>query len=502
MAAPSTNLCGLCHSHTPLLPVFNPTLYKSRVSISGKYNKKCHPHYKINCLSNEASTVTVSVPEIRWSRNDGYTDKQTVLNYLKSAGFETEELEELELPLTVDVMKERVQFLQKLGLTIDDINEYPLMLACSVKKNMVPVLDYLQKVGVRKSALTDMLRRYPQVLLSSVVIDLQPVIKYLGGLDIKANQIPRVIETFPELLGFKLEGTMSTSVAYLISIGVSRRAIGPMLTQFPQILAMRVGRIIKPFVDYVISLGMSKQVLASVLEKKPYILGFGLENQVKKNVDSMLSFGVRKQALGSVIAEYPEILGFELKAKLMSQMEFLDLNLGIGSEGFPKVLEKMPQVAALSQDPVLKRIELLSSWGFSRKDMRKMVLACPQLLAFNVDVMKLSFDYFRDEMRGSLQELVEFPAYFTYSLETRVKPRFRKISKKGIKCSLSWFLSCTDQRFEERLQAEYIGIEEMGDETSRLAADESVLEEGEGSEDYEESEDELDEIAYKRALYM
>jgi mTERF domain-containing protein, mitochondrial len=88
-----------------------------------------------------------------------------VFAFLRDLGIVTDELEGLELPVTVEVMKERVDFLHSIGLTIEDINAYPLVLGCSVRKNMVPVLDYLGKIGVRKSTLTQFLRRYPQVLL-------------------------------------------------------------------------------------------------------------------------------------------------------------------------------------------------------------------------------------------------------------------------------------------------------------------------------------------------
>lgn len=473
-----SNLCSLCHTKTALHSSFKPGLCKpnqsQRIFISMKKGRPCSSGKK-DCLLNEtsiASPITRAMPassEVPLTFSMGIVDSSSknpdanviICDYLKSLGIDTEEIEELTLPTTVDVMKERVEFLQKLGLSIEDINDYPLMLGCSVKRNMVPILDYLEKLGVRKSALPDLLRRYPQVLHSSVVIDLQPVVKFLGGLDIKANDIPRVIESYPELLGFKLEGTMSTSVAYLVSIGVDRRSIGAMLTRCPQILAMRVGRVIKPIVDYLISLGLRKEVVARILEKKTYILGFSLEEQMKQNVGSLLSFGVSYEALASIIVQYPEILGLELKPKLIMQQDFFKSCLKIGPEDFGKLLEKMPQVAVLSQDPVLKRIELLRAWGFSSEDIAKMVVTCPQLLALNMDVMTLSFNYFRLEMNRSLRDLVDFPAYFTYSLETRIKPRFRKLSRKGIKCSLSWFLSCSDERFAERLDAEYIEIDEM-----------------------------------------
>ncbi|KAF7816609.1 transcription termination factor MTERF4, chloroplastic [Senna tora] len=171
------------------------------------------------------SSSLYSRPSLSDMKKEKMANREKVYEFLRGIGIIPDELDGLELPVTVEVMRERVDFLHNLGLTIEDINNYPLVLGCSVKKNMIPVLDYLGKLGVRKSTFTQFLQRYPQVLHASVVVDLEPVVKYLQGMDIKPNDIPRVLETYPEVLGFKLEGTMSTSVAYLVGIGVGRREI-------------------------------------------------------------------------------------------------------------------------------------------------------------------------------------------------------------------------------------------------------------------------------------
>ncbi|KAF3975414.1 hypothetical protein CMV_001345 [Castanea mollissima] len=364
-------------------------------------------------------------------------------------------------------MRERVDFLHILGLTIEDINNYPLVLGCSVKKNMIPVFDYLGKLGVRKSTFTEFLRRYPQAVSMLVLfVDLAPVVKYLQGMDIKPTDIPRVLERYPEVLGFKLEGTMSTSVAYLVGIGVARREIGGVLTRYPEILGMRVGRVIKPFVEYLESLGIPRLAVARLIEKRPHILGFGLKERVKPNVEFLLEFNVRKTLLPSVVAQYPEIIGLDLKPKLLSQQSLLNSIIDIGPEDFGRVVEKMPQVISLSKAPVIKHVDFLKNCGFSLQQVRKMVVGCPQLLALNLDIMKLNFDYFQMVMKRPLDDLVIFPAFFTYGLESTIKPRHRMVAKKGLKCSLAWLLNCSDNKFEERLSYDTIDMEEMETEPS------------------------------------
>lgn len=433
-----------------------------------------------------------SHPSILQMKNQRAENRARVYEFLKGIGIVPDELDGLELPVTVEVMRERVDFLHKLGLTIEDINNYPLVLGCSVKKNMIPVLDYLGKLGVRKSTFTEFLRRYPQVLHASVVVDLTPVVKYLQGMDIKPNDIPRVLERYPEVLGFKLEGTMSTSVAYLVGIGVARREIGGVLTRYPEILGMRVGRVIKPFVEYLQSLGIPRLAVARLIEKRPHILGFGLEERVKANVESLLEFDVRKTSLASIIAQYPEIIGIDLQAKLLSQQSLLNLALDLGPEDFSNIVERMPQVVSLGKTPMLKHVDFLKDCGFSLQQVRQMVVGCPQLLALNLDIMKFSFDYFEKEMGRPLDDLVAFPAFFTYGLESTIRPRNQMVAKKGLKCSLSWLLNCSDEKFKERMDYESIELEEMEMVPS---FDMNTLMEprshpDESASDYEDSDDE------------
>lgn len=61
-----------------------------------------------------------------------------------------------------------------------------------------------------------------------------------------------------------------------------------------------------------------------------------------------------------------------------------------------------------------------------------------------------------------MEELFGFSDYFTYSLESRIKPRYHRLASQEILYGLGWFLNCSDQRFEERLQGDYIEGESMG----------------------------------------
>ncbi|KAH7678832.1 mTERF domain-containing protein mitochondrial protein [Dioscorea alata] len=465
-----------------------PSLFSSlRMQLAKPHPSPRRSHVR---ASPPSPSTLYARPSLQQMKIQSAENRARVYDFLRSIGIVPDELEGLELPVTVEVMRDRIDFLHSLGLTLDDINNYPLVLGCSVKKNMIPVLDYLGKLGVRKSTFTEFLRRYPQVLHSSVVIDLAPVVKYLQGMDIKAGDIPRVLEKYPELLGFKLEGTMSTSVAYLVGIGVARREIGRILTKFPELLGMRVGRVIKPFVEHLVRIGLPRLAVARLIERQPQILGFELENRVKPNVEALVEFGVRDEAIPSVIAQYPDIIGIELMPKLALQQSLFESSILIGREDFGRVLEKMPQAVSLARGTILKHVDFLTGNGFMLSQVSRMVVGCPQLLALNLDVMKMSFEYFKAEMDRDLEDLVEFPAFFTYGLESTIRPRQQMIAKKGVECSLAWMLNCTDEKFKERMSYESIGIEEMEAESSSF--DMNTLLEPREDDDEDDEDDELE----------
>lgn len=95
------------------------------------------------------------------------------------------------------------------------------------------------------------------------------------------------------------------------------------------------------------------------------------------------------------------------------------------------------QIVSLSNTTIVKQVDFLKECGLSSEQVRKMVMGCSHLLALNLDVMKLSFDHFQGKMERPLDDLAYFPDFFTYGLESTIKPRHVMIAKKGLKCSLA-----------------------------------------------------------------
>ncbi|EFJ23121.1 hypothetical protein SELMODRAFT_103816 [Selaginella moellendorffii] len=440
-------------------------------------------------------------PSITWGvvgdKNAQREGRERVLDYLRGEGINTDEFESVELPTTVDVMAERLDFLKNLGLEKIHINEYPLVVCCSVKKNMVPVINYLEALGFSAADLTKLLRKYPMVLHSSVTVDIQPVVIYLMGLGVPRSMVPRPLVKYPDMLGFRLEGTMSTSIAYLVSIGVHIRAIAGIVLEFPEILGMRVGNNIKPKVDFLCGLGMPREAAGKILEHHIQILAHDL-SRMKDNAALLERAGVSGDGLPGLVLQMPTVLVDPIDKLVESLADWLEKTLKVPRASTGRVLEKLPQVLYLHRRFAAARVSFFQARGFTTQEIGKMVVLCPQILVLDPRSMRESMEFYVKQMKRSIKELVEFPAFFTYGLEERIRFRYKRVAEKGLSFSLAWFLNCSNAVFQQRIagpihegeRAE--GLFLMGGPVRQLAKPSSSDDELDGSDDDDDGDDRYD----------
>ncbi|KAL7212513.1 hypothetical protein ACSBR2_015245 [Camellia fascicularis] len=195
--------------------------------------------------------------------------------------------------------------------------------------------------------------------------------------------------------------------------------------------------------------------------------------------------GIHQKDLPRIFGMCPQILTSNIKTHLNPVFNFLSHDLRVPDHNFRRVINKCPRLLACSvrnqlkpalfylqrlgfkdlealahQDSVLlvssvektliPKLEYLVSLGLSRDEAVGMVLRCPGLFTFSVENnFKPKYEYYEKEMEGRLEELKEFPQYFAFSLEKRIKPRHMELVQSGLKVPLPQMLKITDDEFRE-----------------------------------------------------
>lgn len=204
-------------------------------------------------------------------------------------------------------------------------------------------------------------------------------------------------------------------------------------------------------------------------------------------ISFLLSKGIQHKDLGRILGMCPRVLTSSVNKDLVPVFTFLSRDLKIPDSYFCRVIRKCPRflvsdvqdqlqpaliylqrlgfknVTALAfHDPVLfvssventlmPKLHHLMGLGLSREEAIRMVLRCPSLLTFSIENnFKPKYDYFVNEMGRGLEELKEFPQYFAFSLEKRIKLRHREMAEMGLRLPMSLMLKSTDNEFKELL---------------------------------------------------
>lgn len=212
------------------------------------------------------------------------------------------------------------------------------------------------------------------------------------------------------------------------------------------------------------------------------------------SIQSIVSFlqskGIHQKDLAKIFGMCPQILTSNINSDLNPVFNFLSQDLKVPEQSFRKVINKCPRLLASSVRDQLKpalfylqrlgfkdlealahhdcvllvssvektlipKMKYLESLGFSKEEVVGMFLRCPSLFTFSIENnYKPKLEYFSVEMGRKLEELKEFPQYFAFSLEKRIKPRHMEVVQSGVEVSLPLMLKTTDADFRELIRAE------------------------------------------------
>ena len=70
------------------------------------------------------------------------------------------------------------------------------------------------------------------------------------------------------------------------------------------------------------------------------------------------------------------------------------------------------------------------------------------ILGYSVDkVLRPKLEYLVNTMNKPAKDVVDYPRYFSYSLEKKIRPRYMVIGSRNINCSLKEMLAKNDEEF-------------------------------------------------------
>ncbi|PSS01610.1 Transcription termination factor like [Actinidia chinensis var. chinensis] len=196
------------------------------------------------------------------------------------------------------------------------------------------------------------------------------------------------------------------------------------------------------------SAGLSSADIRRIAAMCPEVLAAKISDLAPVLTFLLREAGVSADALRRVLHRRPRLLVCGgVDTRLRPTLYFLQ------SIGITEINRHTSLLSCSVEQKFIPRIEYFKKIGFSYRDAISMFRRFPPLFCYSIkENFEPKFDYFMVEMGRELKELKEFPQYFSFSLENRIKPRHRQCFEKGVFLSLQVMLKTGEARFLDRLE--------------------------------------------------
>ncbi|GAB4856298.1 hypothetical protein Ancab_014226 [Ancistrocladus abbreviatus] len=198
----------------------------------------------------------------------------------------------------------------------------------------------------------------------------------------------------------------------------------------------------------------------SLLTHNPSTITAASLHDLKSLADFLASFGFSPAELRRIFNICPEILSFQLN-DIVPVFTFLLREAKVsGSDDLRRVISRRPRLLTCDVETrlrptlyFLQSIGIQEKIGFSYHDTISMFKKFPTLFCYSVRTnFEPKFNYFMVEMGRELKELKDFPQYFSFSLERRIKPRHQYCVDNGVCFPLPVLLKTGEKEFRDRLE--------------------------------------------------
>ncbi|GKE12137.1 transcription termination factor MTEF1, chloroplastic [Tanacetum coccineum] len=238
---------------------------------------------------------------------------------------------------------------------------------------------------------------------------------------------------------------LQEKVIYLDSFGID---LIPLLTTHPPLISTSLSDIKSTISFLSTTIPLAPPALERLVSLCPEVLTLPLPSIISTITFLLREAHVRSQHLRRVIHRRPRLLVSDVKTRLRPTLYFLQGTIGISD-----ISKHTHLLSSSVEDKFLPRIEYFrENIGISDDDTMLVFRRFPSLFCYSIKGnLEPKFNYFVVEMGRDLKELVEFPQYFSFSLENRIKPRHLRCLEKGVCLPLPAMLRLSEKRFLERL---------------------------------------------------
>ncbi|KAL8260630.1 hypothetical protein R6Q59_028583 [Mikania micrantha] len=326
------------------------------------------------------------------------------------------------------------------------IESFPRLLLLSIESNIKPVVYFLECIGVPRGCIGNVLLLYPPILFYDIEKDIKPRMQVFTKVYGEDTEFGKMLLKYPWILSTSITKNYEEILAFLYAKKMAEVSLQHAIKSWPLLLGCSVAKL-KLMIDQLHIIGVTEKMLNKVIATCPQLL-MHKPHEFFQVVLYLKGLGLEEESIARVLGRCPEIFMTNIDKTLKKKVEFL-FELGVSKKHLPRVIRKYPEFFICDvNNSLLPRMTYLLKIGLSKREIAFMVGRFSPLLGYSIEeVLRPKYEFLVNIMQKPLEEVVEYPRYFSYSLEKKIKPRFWVIKGRNCECSLKDMLGKNDEEF-------------------------------------------------------
>ncbi|KAL7115426.1 hypothetical protein ACP275_04G183500 [Erythranthe tilingii] len=326
------------------------------------------------------------------------------------------------------------------------IESFPRLLLTPLQSRVKPLVQFLEDIGVPKRLVRNILLLFPPILSYDIDKDIKPRLRSFQKIGVKDNDLGKMLVKYPWLLSASILENFEKVLDFLDEEKVPKILSSRAIKNWPHILGCSVSKL-KLMVDQLSEMGITNKKLGQVIATSPQLL-LRKPQEFLQVVSFFKNLGLDEESIARTMSRCPEIFAASIDNTLEKKLTFLS-DIGISKTHLPRVIRKYPELFVCDVDKaLLPRMRYLVKLGLSRNDIGFMVRRFSPLLGYSIEeVLRPKTEFLVKTMGRSVREVVEYPRYFSYSLEKKIKPRYWALKGRNVEFTLKEMLGKNDEEF-------------------------------------------------------
>ncbi|KAK9281996.1 hypothetical protein L1049_004907 [Liquidambar formosana] len=335
------------------------------------------------------------------------------------------------------------------------VESFPRLLLLSLETRMKPMVDFLEDIGVPRGCMRNVLLIFPPIVFYDIEKDIKPRILAFEKIGAVDKDFGRMLLKYPWVISTSIQENYEEILSFFSLEKVPKVSVDCAIKSWPHLLGCSTSKL-KLMVEQFGELGVQNKKLGQVIATSPQLL-LRKPQEFLKVVSFLEDLGFDRETVGRILGRCPEIFATSIEKTLKKKLEFLT-SIGV-SKDLPRVIRKYPELFVSDIDrTLLPRMKYLMKTGLSKRDVAFMVRRFSPLLGYGIDdVLRPKLEFLVNTMEKPVRDVVDYPRYFSYSLEKKIKPRFWVLKGRNVECSLKEMLGKNDEEFA----AEFMGVGRM-----------------------------------------